>query len=141
MTISRTGQPGAVASFDNVRATDSTYAVGQTATDSVKNSRGRRNLKHKVALLGTGYIAEWHAKAIASIRDVELVAVCDQSQLRAEAFGRKFKVPRVYGTLGAMLAAEQLDAIHVLLPPEHHFRQLRRSSMPALTYFSKSRCV
>ena len=75
-----------------------------------------------MALLGTGYIAEWHAKAIASIRDVELVAVCDQSQLRAEAFGRKFKVPRVYGTLGAMLAAEQLDAVHVLLPPEHHFQ-------------------
>jgi nucleoside-diphosphate-sugar epimerase/predicted dehydrogenase len=122
MTISRTGQPGTAAAFENIPATDSTYAVRQTTTDSVKNPRGRGNLKHKVALLGAGYIAEWHAKAIASLRDVELVAVCDQLPLRAEAFGRKFKVPRVYGALGAMLAGEQLDAIHVLLPPEHHFQ-------------------
>jgi nucleoside-diphosphate-sugar epimerase/predicted dehydrogenase len=122
MTFSQPGQPGAVAVFDDVPTTDSTHAEGQTTVASVKIPRGRGNLKRKVALLGTGYIAEWHAKAIATIRDVELVAVCDQLLPRAQAFGRKFEVPRVYGTLEALLAAEQLDAIHVLLPPEFHFQ-------------------
>ncbi|MGA9722982.1 MAG: NAD-dependent epimerase/dehydratase family protein [Candidatus Binatus sp.] len=75
-----------------------------------------------MALLGTGYIAEWHAKAIASIRDIELVAVCDQELSRASAFAQKFDVPRVYRTLEAMLAAEQLDSVHVLLPPDIHFQ-------------------
>lgn len=78
-----------------------------------------------MALLGTGYIAEWHAKAIASIRDTELVAVCDQLQSRAAAFAQKFDVPRVYSTLETMLSAEQLDSVHVLVPPDIHFQAVK----------------
>ena len=37
----------------------------------------------RVALLGAGYIADWHAKCLKSVAGVELVAVCDQAQERA----------------------------------------------------------
>ena len=79
----------------------------------------------RVALLGAGYIADWHALALQSVESVELVAVCDQFEAKAEALARKFGIPSVYGSLGAMLAAEKLDAVHVLTPPDRHFDSAR----------------
>ena len=108
--------------FEDVVATGSSSAQRQRTIDLTAKVSARRNSKWRVALLGTGYIAEWHAKAVASIRDIELVAVCDKVHWRAAAFARKFDVPRVYSTLETMLAAEQLDSVHVLLPPDLHFQ-------------------
>lgn len=82
--------------------------------------------KRRVALLGAGYIADWHALALSSVEGVELAAVCDRVQARAEALARKFGVPRVYGSLEEMLALEHgLDAVHVLTPPDRHFDAAR----------------
>jgi nucleoside-diphosphate-sugar epimerase/predicted dehydrogenase len=107
--------------FDNTRATGSSYAPARRTVGSVTDSGTRNGSKRRVALLGAGYIADWHAKALASIADIELVAVCDRMISRAESFAKKFSVPGVYGSLEAMLAAERLDAVHVLLPPDLHF--------------------
>jgi len=79
----------------------------------------------RVALLGTGYIADWHARALASVGGVELVAVCDKAEERARTFAVAHGVPRVYGSLEAMLAAERLSAVHVLLPPDLHCQSAR----------------
>ncbi|HEX3940853.1 MAG TPA: NAD-dependent epimerase/dehydratase family protein [Acidobacteriaceae bacterium] len=75
----------------------------------------------KVAFVGAGYIADWHAKSIRSVSNVELVAVCDRVVPKAEALARKFGVPQVYDSLDAMLAEARPDAVHVLLPPDRHF--------------------
>lgn len=75
----------------------------------------------RVAFLGAGYIAEWHAKALKSVNNIELAAVCDQSMQRAQAFAERFGVPRAYQSLSSMLSVEKLDAVHVLLPPDVHF--------------------
>jgi predicted dehydrogenase/nucleoside-diphosphate-sugar epimerase len=109
-------------SFDNLSASGSSVAPLLENSERLKASRTRRNGRQRVALLGTGYIADWHAKALGSIRNVELVAVCDQVPWRASTFAEKFKVPRVYHSLETMLASEQFDAIHVLLPPDMHFQ-------------------
>ena len=77
--------------------------------------------KRCVALLGAGYIADWHAQALRSVAGVNLVAVCDSSLSRAQALSEKFGIERMYSSLEAMLAAEKLDAVHVLLPPDSHF--------------------
>jgi predicted dehydrogenase/nucleoside-diphosphate-sugar epimerase len=79
----------------------------------------------RVALLGAGYIADWHALALQSVDGVELVAVCDRFQARAEALARKFGVAKVYGSLEEMLVAEKLDAVHILTPPDRHFEAAR----------------
>ncbi|HET9552879.1 MAG TPA: NAD-dependent epimerase/dehydratase family protein [Anaeromyxobacteraceae bacterium] len=76
--------------------------------------------RRRVALLGAGYIADWHARALASVAGVELVAVCDVALPRARELAAKHGVPGVHGSLEAMLAAERLDAVHVLLPPDRH---------------------
>ena len=73
-----------------------------------------------VGFLGTGYIADWHAKALRSVRNARLVAVCDRDEPRVRAFAARNGVSRVYTSLSAMLSDGQLDVIHVLLPPELH---------------------
>ncbi len=81
--------------------------------------------RRRVGFVGTGYIAEWHARALATLPDVELVAVCDKALARARAFADKFRVARVHESLEAMLAAGGLDAVHILLPPDLHVQAAR----------------
>ena len=90
-------------------------------TDSMPGTHIQSAAKKRVALLGAGYIADWHAQALKSVDGLELVAVCDRFETKAEALASKFNVPRVYGSLEEMLAAEKLDSVHVLTPPDRHF--------------------
>jgi predicted dehydrogenase/nucleoside-diphosphate-sugar epimerase len=76
--------------------------------------------RRRVGILGTGYIAEYHAKALATLPQVELSAVCDRARARAQAFADRFGVARVHDSIESMLAAGGLDALHVLLPPDLH---------------------
>jgi predicted dehydrogenase/nucleoside-diphosphate-sugar epimerase len=77
--------------------------------------------KKRVGLLGAGYIASYHAKALALLPSVQVVAVCDRSLPRALACASAFGIPHTYGSIREMLQAHALDAVHVLLPPERHF--------------------
>ncbi len=86
--------------------------------------------RRRVALLGAGYIADWHALALQTVEGVELAAVCDRYVAKAEALARKFGIPQVYGSLEEMLAAEHaspatLDAVHILTQPDRHFDAAR----------------
>src|SRR5689334_19432608 len=80
----------------------------------------------RVALLGAGYIADWHCKALRQLPDVQLSAVCDQAGDRAAALAAKYGIPASYSDLGRMLAEQPLDAVHVLLPPNHHYSAARK---------------
>src|ERR1700690_2949968 len=82
-------------------------------------------LKHsmqtvRAAIVGTGYIADFHARAIRNIKDVELVGVCDANLKSAQAFAATWGVPAVFTTLEAMLNALQLNSLHILVPPDRH---------------------
>jgi nucleoside-diphosphate-sugar epimerase/predicted dehydrogenase len=85
--------------------------------------------------VGAGSVAPWHAKGIRSIRSVELAAVCDCIAGRAQSFAREFGVPQAYGSLEAMLAAEKLDAVHILVPPDLHFDTARTALEAGLNVF------
>lgn len=98
----------------------STAAI-DTAPRSTNRPATAAGRPRRVALLGAGYIAEWHAKALGSVSGTSLVAVCDAVLPRARALADRFGVAGAYGSLEAMLRAEHLDAVHVLLPPDLHF--------------------
>jgi predicted dehydrogenase/nucleoside-diphosphate-sugar epimerase len=100
--------------------TGTAEATGENAQRS-----GQPSAKRRVAFLGAGYIADWHAKSIATVRNVELVAVCDSALPRAKALAAKYGVPRTYASLAELLAGETLDAVHILLPPDRHFAAAR----------------
>ncbi|WP_270732626.1 NAD-dependent epimerase/dehydratase family protein [Shimia sp. Alg240-R146] len=73
----------------------------------------------RAALLGAGYIADWHAGAIKATPGVELVAVCDRSEAAAEALAQTYGIT-AYSDLDAMLAAGVADAVHIVTPPQTH---------------------
>ncbi|ELR98771.1 NAD-dependent epimerase/dehydratase family protein [Gloeocapsa sp. PCC 73106] len=76
----------------------------------------------KVAIVGSGYIAGFHYKALRWLSpSVELVAVCDLNLALAQAFAQSRNIPKVYNDLGKMLASEQLDVVHILTPPNIHY--------------------
>lgn len=68
--------------------------------------------KWKIAIIGAGYMAQEHAKALASIKSVALVGVCGRNRQRAEALASAYGVP-LYRTVSEMFADSQADAVVV----------------------------
>ena len=81
----------------------------------------RRSDPVAVALLGAGYIADFHFSALRLLPHVEVRAICDMNRGRAEQFAEAKGIPSAYADLGKMLSCEQLDVVHVLTPPNIHF--------------------
>ena len=71
-------------------------------------------------IVGAGYIASFHARAIRGMKDVELVGVCDTNLSGAKAFSTDWGVPAAFGSVEEMLRNRRLDAVHVLAPPDQH---------------------
>ncbi|MEG1891274.1 MAG: Gfo/Idh/MocA family oxidoreductase [Clostridia bacterium] len=72
--------------------------------------------KLKVAIIGTGWIAEAHIESYKNMPDVEVVAMADLVPGKAEAFAKRYGVEgvRLYPNHTALLAAEKdLDAVSV----------------------------
>jgi predicted dehydrogenase/nucleoside-diphosphate-sugar epimerase len=70
--------------------------------------------------VGTGYIADFHARALRTTDGVELIAVCDAKLKSAESFAANWSVPNYYSSLEAMLQSVDLDCVHLLVPPDLH---------------------
>lgn len=73
----------------------------------------------RVACVGTGFIAGKHLEALASMDDVEIVAVADTQPERAEQVATRYDA-RHYGDGLALLQAEELDAVWLCVPPFAH---------------------
>jgi nucleoside-diphosphate-sugar epimerase/predicted dehydrogenase len=82
---------------------------------------GSGDQRLKVGILGTGYIAEWHIKALRQIPTAQIVAAADVDLSRAQSTAAAFRIKNSYASLEAMLAAENLDVVHVLTPPQTHY--------------------
>lgn len=75
---------------------------------------------YSIGLIGAGYIADYHAKALRRMGSARLAAVCDASPVRATKFAAAHHIGGIYDSIETMLANEALDVVHVLTPPEHH---------------------
>ena len=73
----------------------------------------------RTALIGAGYIADWHAEGLKMTPGVELTAVCDLSKGAAEALAGAHGA-QAFSDLDKMLAANVCDAVHILTPPDSH---------------------
>ena len=70
-----------------------------------------------VGILGAGYFGAFHARAIAAIPDIDIVAVCADELAPAEAFAAEHG-GKPYGDWRAMLDDQSVDAIAITAP--HH---------------------
>ncbi|SLN22399.1 putative oxidoreductase YdgJ [Roseivivax jejudonensis] len=73
----------------------------------------------RIGLIGAGYIATWHADAIAATDGANLAAVCDTSGAAARALAEPRGVP-AYDSLAALIDSGTCDAVHILTPPDSH---------------------
>jgi predicted dehydrogenase len=74
----------------------------------------------RIGIIGTGNMADWHARAFTQIRGVKLTACCDVSAERARGFAEKYNIPAVYTDHREMLAQEKLDGVSNVTPDSLH---------------------
>ncbi|WP_432513292.1 Gfo/Idh/MocA family protein [Kineococcus sp. SYSU DK001] len=78
-------------------------------------------MRRRAVVVGTGGIAQEHAKALRTLSDrVEVVAAVDVDPDRVGTFAREWDVPRTAGDLAAVLADGNVDLVHVCTPPSAH---------------------
>jgi 2-alkyl-3-oxoalkanoate reductase len=73
----------------------------------------------RVGLVGAGYVASRHLRALKDLPFVEIVGICDMDETRASALASSFGVPRFFRTLAEMAAARP-QVVHILTPPVSH---------------------
>ena len=65
----------------------------------------------KIGIIGTGGIANWHARAFKDVRGAKIVAACDVDKQRADTFCENHAIPASFESLEDMLASTELDAV------------------------------
>jgi predicted dehydrogenase/nucleoside-diphosphate-sugar epimerase len=79
-----------------------------------------RSRLRRVALVGAGNIAFTHAEVLHGLKGVEIAAVVDPRLDRASALANRFKAKLVDKSLESLLRREEIDAVHILTPPDRH---------------------
>ncbi|MHC5034915.1 MAG: Gfo/Idh/MocA family protein, partial [Planctomycetota bacterium] len=74
----------------------------------------------RIGIVGTGSMANTHARELGKIKGCRLVAACDVIRERAEAFAKTYGIPEVYDDADEMLASAPLDAISNVTPDAFH---------------------
>ena len=73
----------------------------------------------KAAVLGAGFIAEFHALGYSNMPDVQLCAVCDIDEEKAKALAEKYSCAW-YADAGELLEKERPELVSVCLPTHLH---------------------
>ncbi len=76
----------------------------------------------RVGIMGTGWIAQEHAIALAAIPQAELVGVSSATPGRAERFATNHRIPR-HLTHEELVASEEIDAVHICTRNFQHHDQ------------------
>lgn len=74
----------------------------------------------KIAIVGTGGMANAHANEFAKIRGCKVVAGVDIDPARAKAFCENHRIPEVYGSVHELLKGCDFDAASVVTPDAFH---------------------
>jgi predicted dehydrogenase len=82
----------------------------------------------RVATVGAGYFSQFHYRAWARMADVELVAVCDSDEARAQDTAARYGAPQAFGNLAEMLDAVGPDVLDVIVPPAGHLTAIEAAA-------------
>jgi predicted dehydrogenase len=75
----------------------------------------------RVGIVGAGAIAQVaHLPTLARMRDVEVVALCDNDLAKAHAVASRFQVPAVYEDIEELLPEARPDAVAICTPNHLH---------------------
>ncbi len=79
--------------------------------------------KLQVGIIGLGGIARAHCEAIATLDQVEGVAVADLFEEKRREYMDKYNIPKGYASHEALLQDSQVDAVAVVLGHQLHHRR------------------
>ncbi len=74
----------------------------------------------RLAIIGTGGMANTHAQNFSKIPDCHLAAACDLDETRVKAFAEKHGIPRVFTSVEALLKDGGFDAVTNVTPDPCH---------------------
>jgi predicted dehydrogenase len=88
------------------------------------------NKKFRVGILGCGWIAATHAKAILEIPDYQLAAFCDSDRSRAEQFQKEYGrgSGEIFTEHAEMFKKSDLDVVTICLPPFAHTDEVEHAA-------------
>lgn len=106
---------------DGARAPGSATPRVNTALDEQARRGAARapGAPRRVAIVGAGYIADYHIPILQALAGVEVVCVCDTSEERARALAARYGIARVLTDVRE-LAELDIDVAHLLTPPDTH---------------------
>jgi len=84
-------------------------------------STARRPTTLRVGIAGCGKVADYHARFIKELADVELVGVADVNESAARHFADKHVIGTAKASLVSLLDSVELDVLHVATPPRYHY--------------------
>ena len=96
-----------------------------TNTDA-KASRSEARLGSgvlNVGIIGCGRIAEHHLRYLSVTNGVRVVGLSDTFIANAERTAKAYCIEHVFASHEQLLQLPSLDAVHILTPPEFHYRQ------------------
>jgi predicted dehydrogenase len=74
----------------------------------------------KIALIGAGYIADFHARGLQTISHVEIVAVVAKEMDEAKEFAQKYNIKNTYTEISEIIEREDIDAVIIGTPNQFH---------------------
>ena len=85
-----------------------------------KNDSERSGRTGRVAILGGGFISEFHLRSLATVPGARVVAVCDVDIGKARCLAERWGIDGAFSSVGEMLGKCPIDVVHVLTPPPQH---------------------
>jgi predicted dehydrogenase len=75
-------------------------------------------------ILATGNIADTVASDLKEIKDAKMVAVASRNQAKADAFGKKWSIPRRYPNYQALVEDPDVDVVYITTPHSFHYENM-----------------
>lgn len=75
----------------------------------------------KLAIIGTGGMANIHAREFQKLETCEIVACCDVIPGRAQSFSKKYGIPHAFDNADELLRFGEFDAVSVVTPDPFHW--------------------
>ncbi len=92
----------------------------KTPVASTKRPASKSKKSVRIAIIGTGGMANVHASNFQKIAGCELVAACDVDIERAKAFAEKHSIPNTFTDTEVLLAECEFDAVTIVTPDAFH---------------------
>ena len=76
--------------------------------------------RFRIAIIGTGYIAHYHARALQLLPDVEIAIVVDNQLDKANKFAEIYKTKEIATDAMALVDRPDINAVLILTPNKFH---------------------